>query len=311
MIILKETFNKIDKEAKKLDNKQLKAFLTIATLQSFTLAAQNLNYAQSTVTTQVKLLEKELGVRLFERLGHCITLTPDGKRLLPIAKQILKLSNDAKNVVNSQDVPSGTLSIGIIESLCVTRLPRILEEYRLRYPSVDLILKFGSCSDFLRLLKENTIDIAFFIEPKISEDEFITEIECPEEMVLLAAPQHPLAKKENIYPEDLKGQPLILTETGCSYRALFERMLTECGVKPGAIIETGHVQLIKQLAISQMGITLLPLVAAQQECEAQSLVKLNWKGPEFELLTQVLYHRNKWISASLKAFTALIHEMKL
>jgi len=294
-----------------LDNKQLRTFLTIAKLQSFTLAAQNLNYAQSTVTTQIKLLEKELGTRLFERLGHCITLTPDGKRLLPFAKQILKLSKDAKSVVNNSKVPRGTLSIGAIESLCVTRLPKILKEYRRRYPDVEITLKFGNCTDFLDLLKENTIDIAFFLEKKMIEEDFITEVEFPEDMVLLSAPQHPLSEKENIFPQDLMGESLILTEAGCSYRALFEGVLTQYGVKPSSIIETGNVQLIKQLAMSGLGVTLLPLVAVEEECTCGRLIKLNWKGPKFELLTQVLYHKNKWISSALKAFIELIHEIKL
>lgn len=312
LIMLKEIFNKIDnRSVKKLDNKQLKTFLTIARLQSFTLTAQNLNYAQSTVTTQIKLLEKEFGVRLFERLGHCITLTPEGKRLLPFAEQILKLSNDAKGAINNSDVISGTLSIGAVESLCVMRLPKILKEYCLRYPNVEIALKFGNCADFFRFLKENTIDIAFFLEKKIREEDFITEMEFEEPMVLLSSPEHPFAQKESVLPEDLIGESLILTETGCSYRALFENILTQYRIKTRSIIETGNVQLIKQLTMSGLGITLLPLVAVEEECIQKRLVKLNWKGPTFELLTQVLYHKNKWISTPLKAFIGLMHEMKL
>ena len=294
-----------------LDNKQLKTFLTIAKLQSFTLTAQNLNYAQSTITSQIQLLKKEFGVRLFERLGHHITLTSEGKKLLPFAEQILKLSNDAKSAIDNSEVPNGTLSIGVIESLCVTRLPKILKEYRLRYPNVEITLKFGNRTDFLRFLKENTIDIAFFLEKKINEDDFFTEIEFPEPMVLLSLPEHPLAQKGSVFPEDLAGEPLILTEAGCSYRTILENILTQYGIKPSSVIETGNVQLIKQLAISGLGITLLPLVAVEEECIQQRLVKLNWKGPTFEILTQVIYHKNKWISASLKAFIELMHELKL
>ena len=294
-----------------MDNKQLKTFLTIARLQSFTLTAQNLNYAQSTITSQIQLLEKELGARLFERLGHCITLTPEGKRLLPFAEQILKLSNDAKNSINNSEMPTGTLSIGVVESLCVMRLPKILKEYRQRYPNVEISLKFGNCMDFLRFLKENTIDIAFFLEKKINEEDYITEIEFPEPMVLLSLPEHPLAQKESVFPEDLAGEPLILTEIGCSYRALLDNILTQYGIKSNSVIETGNVQLIKQLAISGLGITLLPLIAVEEECTQQRLVKLNWKGPAFEILTQVIYHKNKWISAPLKAFIELTHELEL
>jgi len=294
-----------------LDNKQLRTFLTIARLQSFTLTAQNLNYAQSTITSQIQSLEKEFGVKLFERLGHRITLTSAGKRLLPFAEQILKLSNDAKSAIKNSEVPSGTLSIGAVESLCVLRLPKILKEYRIRYPNVEIALKFGNCTDFLRFLKENTIDIAFFLEKKINEEDFITEIEFPEPLVLLSLPKHPLAQKESVYPEDLAGEPLILTEIGCSYRALFENILAQYGIKPNAVIETENVQSIRQFAMSGLGITLLPLVAVEEECLNKRLVKLKWKGPAFEMLTQVIYHKNKWISSPLKAFIELLHEMDL
>ncbi|MEW9122997.1 MAG: substrate-binding domain-containing protein, partial [Thermotaleaceae bacterium] len=70
----------------------------------------------------------------------------------------------------------------------------------------------------------------------------------------------------------------------------------------------GNVQTIKQLTISGMGITLLPFIAVEEECAQNRLVKLNWKGPDFEILTQVLYHKNKWISPALKSFIELIHE---
>lgn len=294
-----------------MDIRQLKTFLTIAKLQSFTLTAQNLGYAQSTITTQIQLLEKEFGVKLFERLGHNISLTLEGKRLLPFAEQIIKLSDDAKNAMTYSDLPKGTLVIGAVESLCIMRLPKILKEYRLRYPDVEIILKFGSCTDFLRGLRDNTIDIAFFLEEKISEEGYVTEICFPEPMGILSSPEHPFTEKENVYPEDLNGETLILTEIGCGYRALFENILTQFAIKPCSIIETGNVQAIKQLTMSGLGITLLPLIAAEEECSQQRLAKLNWKGPSFEILTQVLYHKDKWISAALKAFIELLHEMKL
>lgn len=311
LIKLKKIFEKIDiRSVKILDIKQLKTFLTIAKLQSFTLTAQNLNYAQSTVTTQIQLLEKEFGVRLFERLGHHITLTSEGKELLPFAEQILMLSNEAKNVMDNSTVPKGTLSIGLVESLCAVHLPKILKEYRLRYPDVEIALKFGSSADFFRFLKDNTIDIAFFLDKRISEEDFVTEIQFSEPLVILSSPEHKLTQKESVYPEDLADETLILTETGCSYRALFENILTQYTVKPRSIIETGNVQAIKQLAMSGLGITLLPLVAVEEECFQQRLVKLNWKGPAFDTFTQVMYHKNKWISTPLKAFIELIHEMK-
>lgn len=288
-----------------MDFKQLNAFLTISKLQSFTKAAEILGYAQSSVTTQIKLLESELGVRLFERIGKNITLTHDGKKLLPYAKQMLKLSNDIKNTVFNTETPSGTLTIGAAESLCVLRLPEILKEYKKLYPSVEISLKFGSCAEFRHFLNDNIIDVAFSLGIKIDSEEFISEIEVPEPMLLLAYPGHPLINKKEVLPKDIETEPLILTEMGCSYRAALENILHTCNVKPNITLETGSVQAIKQFTMSGLGITLLPKVAVEDEITTKKLIPLNWIGPNFEIISQVLYHKNKWISPALKEFLKL------
>lgn len=288
-----------------MDFKQLSAFVEISKIQSFTAAANTLGYAQSTVTTQIKLLEGELGVKLFERIGKNVTLTHEGKKLLPYAKQMLKLSHDVKNAVFNEEKPSGTLTIGAAESLCVIRLPEILKEYRKLYPDVDVSLKFGSCADFRHFLKNNIIDVAFSLGRKIDDDDFISEVEFDEPMLLLAYPGHPLIDKAEVLPKDIENVPLILTETGCSYRAAFENILNEYNVKANLVLETGSVQAIKQFTMSGLGITLLPKVAVKDEVAGGKLVPLNWKGPDFEIISQVLYHKDKWISPALKEFLRL------
>lgn len=285
--------------------------MTIAKLKSFSKAALELDYAQSSITSQIQSLEQELNVRLFERLGHNIALTPEGKKLLPIAEQMLKLSNDAKNIADDPNKPSGPLIIGAVESLCVTRLPKLIKEYRSRYPDVEILIKFGTKSDFLRSLKDNTIDIAFFVDQKIANSEFIMVAQIPEPMALLCSSEHPFARRENVYPEDLSGEPLILTEHCCGYRALFETIMSQYNIKPRSVIESGNVQAIKQLILSGMGITFLPQTAVEEELQQKRFVKLNWIGPEFLIFTQVFYHKTKWMSTALKAFIELIQEMKL
>lgn len=288
-----------------MDFKQLNAFLTISKLQSFTKAADALGYAQSSITTQIKSLESELEVKLFERIGKNVTLTHEGKKLLPYAKQMLKLSNDIKNTVFNKETPSGTLTIGAAESLCVLRLPEILKEYKKLYPEVEVSLKFGSCADFRYFLTDNIIDVAFSLGVKIDSDEFISEVEIPEPMLFLAYPGHPLINKKSILPKDIENEPLILTETGCSYRAALENILTSCDVKPNIAFETGSVQAIKQFTMSGLGITLLPKVAVEDEINNGKLIPLNWAGPEFGVISQVLYHKDKWISPALKEFLKL------
>ncbi|WP_294351832.1 LysR family transcriptional regulator [uncultured Clostridium sp.] len=291
-----------------MDFRQLNTFLTIGKLQSFTAAASELGYAQSTITTQIKSLEDELGVKLFDRIGKNITLTHEGRKLLPYAKQMIKLSTDIKNVVFKDEKPSGTLTIGAAESLCVIRLPEILKEYRQMFPDVEVSMKFGSCADFKHLLKDNIIDVAFSLGRKIESTDFVTEVEFDEPMLLLAYPGHHLISKEEIFPEDIENEALILTETGCSYRAAFENILSEHNIKPNLVLETGSVQAIKQFTMSGLGITLLPAVSVSDEINSGKLIPLNWAGPDFGIISQVIYHKDKWISPALKEFLKLSHK---
>ncbi|WP_234121980.1 LysR family transcriptional regulator [Clostridium hydrogenum] len=288
-----------------MDFKQLNAFVTISRLHSFTGAAEMLGYAQSTITNQIKLLEDELGVKLFERIGKSVTMTHEGKKLLPYAKQMMKLSEQFKNAAFSEEKPTGTLTIGAAESLCVIRLPGILKEYRRLYPEVEVSLKFGSCADFRHFLKNNIIDVAFSLGTKIDSEDFINEVQFDEPMLLLAYPGHHLISKEKVYPRDIADEPMVLTEMGCSYRAAFENILSEYNVKSNLVLETGSVQAIKQFTMSGLGITLLPKVAVEDELESGRLIPLNWAGPDFGIVSQVLYHKDKWISPALKAFLDL------
>jgi DNA-binding transcriptional LysR family regulator len=275
-----------------MEFRHLNTFMTIARLQSFSKAAEELGYAQSSISSQIQLLEQELKVRLFERLGHNITLTAEGSKLLPIAELILKLSMEAKSIAVDQEKPSGSLIIGAIETLCVSRLPNLLKEYRTRYSDVEILLKFGSTPDFLRSMKENTIDIAFFIDREIINDDYITVWQMEESMALICAPEYAFADREEVFPEDLSGEPLILTEPSCGYRALFDSIMSQFHIKPRSVIETGNVHAIKQLTLSGMGIAFLPVTAVEEELGQKRLIKLNWKDQTFPVFTQVLYHKS-------------------
>jgi len=289
--------------------RQLKSFVTIARSGSFTRAAELLDYAQSSVTTQVQTLESELGTRLFERLGRRVVLTSDGEKLLKYADQILKLSTEVKEIISGSAVPRGTLSIGAPESLCVYRLPELLQNYRKQYPEVELILRSGACPDFIRWLKEGFVDVALFLHRPVEMPELILKTVTNEIMVVLAGASHPLSGKGSVVPRDLEGDNLILTEFGCSYRSVFEAMLAEAGVRPASITEFGSVEAIKKAVISGLGVALLPRVAVEAELTTGLLTDLNWEGPEFNMVTEICYHKDKWLSPALEAFLGMAREM--
>ena len=285
-----------------MEFRQLNTFTAIVRQGGFTKAAQHLGYAQSTVTGHIQALEEELGAALFDRIGKSTKLTKAGEQFFAYAEQLLKISSEAKERLGSPECPRGTLIIGTPESLCMHRLSGLLTAFRLQYPQVTIQFLFGSYDCFRSHLRQNTIDIAFFLERPCTEADFVTQVLFEEPMALIAAPQHPLSGQKTVTPRNLSGQPLILTETGCGYRKLFESILMQEGVKPGDVTSIGSNEVIKKFVADDWGIGFLPRVAVQQELEDGRLAALPWSGPRFAIHAQVVYHRDKWHSPALQAF---------
>lgn len=278
---------------------------------NFSQAAQFLGYTQSTVTTHIQLLEKEFNTVLFERFGHQLMLTTDGERLYDYAEQITKLAEDTKNELENFQMPRGPIIIGLPESICVYYLTDVLTEYAALYPDVELKLKLGIGSDFRNLLRKNMMDIAFFLEKKISDTDLVSKLLWPEEIVMVASPRHSLAKLKQINIKDLRQQILVLTDSGSHYQTTLKQCLAKASVHPRTILEIGQIQTIKQFVISNLGVTILPYIAVKDEVAAGSLHILNWRGPDLNTNAHLVYHKEKWLSHAIQAFIKLIQERLL
>lgn len=292
-----------------MEFRQLNTFITVADLNSFTRAADILGYTQPTVTSQIQLLESELGVRLFERIRKNISLTHEGEKFLVYARQIVELCEEAKNAVKEHPIPKGVVTIGALESLCTTRVHSLLEEFHYKFPDIEIILKTIKSTEYEQLLLDNQIDVAFCLENMITSSDFIVELAIPEPLALLVSPSHPLSKLHKVYPENIAEYLLILAEEDCSYRKTIVGMLNDCGLAPKSIMEIGSVQAMKQLAVSGLGIIFLPKITVEEELSKGQLVELNWCGPSFKFFTQVIYHEDKWMSPALRTLLNMTKEI--
>ncbi|WP_235700096.1 LysR family transcriptional regulator [Clostridium senegalense] len=290
----------MDRKDIAMELRQLNTFITVADLNNFTRAADVLGYTQPTVTSQIQLLESELGVRLFERIKKNISLTYEGKKFLVYAKEIVAMCEEAKNTVKKQPIPKGVVTIGALESLCTTRLHILLKDFHEKFPDIEIILKTIKSTEYEELLLDNQIDVAFCLDRLIKTSDFIVDLAIPESLVLLTSPNHPLTKLFKVYPEDIADHLFILAEEECSYRRTILAILNNLNLKPKSIMEIGSIQAMKQLAISGLGIILLPKITVKEELFKGELVELNWHGPAFEFFTQVIYHEDKWISPALQ-----------
>ncbi|HVU14696.1 MAG TPA: LysR family transcriptional regulator [Phototrophicaceae bacterium] len=293
-----------------MDLRQLKTFQTVAATLSFTRAAEQLDYAQSSVTAQVRALEDELGVQLFDRLGRRVTLTDAGERLLDYAEKMLKLADEAALALAESSEPTGKLIIAAPETLSTYRLPPLLKQFRTRYPRVQLILRSFLVPETLARLADGSVDVAVLLTDAPPDSNGLMIVPLVEEhLLLLAAPEHHLNDGGCVQPDDLRDESLLLTEAGCSYRGAFENRLLARGVRPTTTMEFGSVEAIKQCVMANLGLTLLPEIAVCSEVNQGKLVALPWFEPDFHMGTRLIWHKDKWLSPALQEFIRLSEEI--
>ncbi len=291
-----------------MDLRQLATFRAVATGLSFTRAAVELGYAQSSVSAQVQALESELGVPLFDRLGRRVTLTESGRRLLPYAERMLALAEETRGAVVGEVEPMGSVTFSAPETLCTYRLPVLLSTFRSRYPGVQLAFRPLPSADTRRAVSEGTVDVAFVLDEPVRGTGLSVERLVAETLLVLAPPCHRLARSPRVVPADLEGETVLLTEEGCTYRGLFLRALASEGVYPGAVLEFGSVEAIKQCVIAGMGVTVLPEVAVTAEVADGRLAVLRWHEG-LRMATQVVWHKEKWHPPAVRVFLGVSREV--
>ncbi|MED4752123.1 LysR family transcriptional regulator [Brevibacillus choshinensis] len=289
-----------------MDTRYLQTFREVAKCQSFTRAAEVLGYAQSSVTTQIQNLETEFGVTLFERWGRKIRLTHAGEALLGYSDQVLAILDEAKGNFSEQAQMAGTLSIGTVESLAAFYLPPFLQKFRKEQPRMRMQLHPGICHDLRQGVKEGKYDFAFVLDWMQDHPE-LTNLNLGEEkLVVVAAPDHPLTKKERVEAKDFSGESWIFTEAGCSYRSIMEAVLRDAEATIDMTLEFGSLEAIKQCVSYDLGIALVPYIAVAEEAKNGTLAILPFSHPEVRVYRQLIYHKKKWMSQALLYFLELL-----
>lgn len=285
-----------------MEIRHLRAFLSVAKLMSFNKAADRLNYAQSSISSQIRALETELGVRLFDRLGRRIMLTEAGDRLIPYATKIVDLAEETHGEISGLGQLEGSLTIRIPETLGVYRLPPVIAEFTNRYPRVRLHFTTCSHEGLQKDLRQGTTDLAFLLAESVHSADMDVEALGFEPIVLVAPANHRLANEANVCTRDLRGETILLSRVDCSYRPLFEKILEEENIVLDSTLVFHSVETLKRCVMAGAGITALPLVSVIGEIQQGTLSKLAWREGEFEVAVLMIWSRERWLSSSLTAF---------
>lgn len=292
-----------------MELRQLNTFHTVATTLNFSRAAEALNYVPSNVTMQIKALEEELNVRLFDRLGKQLVLTTAGKRFLTHVQDILNKLDEARSSVHDNEILSGTLTISANEVVCAYRLPEVFKLFHFRYPGVRLIFRSVSNQQLKQTLFEGTSDVAFILDEPIQSTGLAVEALTEENFRLFVAPDHPLAKQTAIQLEDFYGEVFLINEKGCPYRTMFDQTFKKGDIDSISSLEFQSAEAIKQCAISGIGIAFLPKIVTEVEVERGELVALPWPFPNLDVYTHMAWHKDKWLSPIILSFIEAAREV--
>lgn len=267
-----------------------------------------MNYAQSSVTAQIQALEKELGIVLFDRLGRSVQITDAGRTLLGYAHQILNLTEEAQSVVSGNSHPEGVLAVGAPETICTYRLPAVLRQFHNRYPEIQLAFRPMLDIDLHAGVRGGEIDVGFLLQEPLRSNGLIVENLVKEPLRVISAPDHRLAGFSMVTPADLEWETILLTESGCGYRHLFEHAITRDSIYSVVKLEFTSVEAIKQCVIAGLGIGFLPKIAVEKEIAQGLLCELAWEKP-FQIYTQMVYSKEKWMSPAMKEFIRISREI--
>lgn len=281
-----------------MELRNLRTLVRIAELGSFSAAAEDLGYTQSTVTMQIKALEEELGVPVFDRIGRRVRLTDSGRQALRSARIMLAESERLLRSVQTEE--NALVRVGVYESLCGGFLPGTIRRFEEGQPGAVLSVVTAPRAELERKLQADQVDLIWVYGHDAPENtRTLAEFFHPAQP--LCAFGSPLQGRE-IRPEGLLQHRIIYTEPGCPYRRLLERFLEEQELAPEVFLETGSADVVLRFVEAGLGIGFMPGFIAREKIRSHAVSPFGIEGFEPRLYSRIYAHSDKWLTPAMKFF---------
>ena len=285
-----------------MELRNLITFIHVAELGSFTRAADQLGYSQSTISFQIKQLEEELDCLLFERINHTITLTERGRELVSYAHRVRALTDDFKESLTKDEGCSGHIHIVTPDSVCEEIIYSHYIDFHKRYPNISVKFTTADTSVMFDMLDHNEADVIITLDSHSYRRDYVIAKEEPLSMHFVASADSKFAKRRGLRMQDIAAEPFILTEYGQGYRRVFDKELAKKSLDITPVLEIGRTDIItRTLAKSDM-ISFLPDFVTRELMQKGELCYLDITDMDVDIWKQLIYHKNKWMSKSLKTF---------
>lgn len=291
-----------------MEIKNLITFVQVAERNSFTKAAQALDYAQSTVSFQIKQLETELDCLLFERINHTLILTDKGRELLEYAQKVTRLTDEFYDNMSEDRRIEGDIHVLAPDSLCEAMLLEHYSDFYQRYPGIRLRFSTADTEDMFQILDRNEADVMLTLDRHVYQKDYVIAKETHISTHFVVGADSPLAGRESICGAELVQQPFLLTERGMGYRRGLDRQLAKMSLELQPVLEIGRTDIITKLLEQGTAVSFLPDFITRRKVEAGKLVYLNVPDVPVDIWQQLIYHRNKWISRALDVFLRYVSQ---
>lgn len=262
-----------------MELRHLRYFVAVARRRHFTQAAEELNLAQPALSQQIQQLERELGLPLLERTSRRVRLTSAGEAFLKRAEHILSEVEMARcEMQEFASLKRGRVVIGALQSLAASHFSAMLARLHAYYPEIEIVLREESTEKLVELLQAGTLDLSLLqITSNPSSLELgslpiATEAVLTEEIVLITAPGHRLARQRHVAMEDLREESFISFKPGSNLRSILFQSTLVAGFTPHILFESGELGTIRSLVAEGLGIALLPRLVAEAPGRAIALV---------------------------------------
>ncbi len=288
-----------------MELRNLITFIHVAELGSFTKTAEQLGYSQSTVSFQIKQLEDELGCLLFERINHTITLTEQGHELVSYAHKVRALTEDFKETLTREDL-SGHLHIVTPDSVCEEMISAHYADFHRQYPGIFIRFSTGDTADMLDKLDHNEADVIITLDHRLYNKDYVVAKEQLLPMHFVASSQSKFANRKGLSVKDIIHEPFVLTEYGQGYRRVLDRELAKRSLEITPILEIGRTDIITSVLMENDMISFLPDFVTEELIASGKLCHLDVVDMNIDIWKQLIYHKHKWLSGSMKTFIEYI-----
>ena len=281
--------------------RQLRVFNEVARQLSFVRAAENLHLTPPAVTMQIKELESQVGMPLFDRSGKKVSLTTTGEYMVVYARKILALLKDAEDAsARLQRAEIGLLTVGMV-STAEYFMMRMLSDFRERHAGVDIRVCTGNREQLVKMLQNNEVDIAVMGQPP-TELQTRTEPFAAHPLVFVAASDHPLVQREQLTADDLRPYEFIVREQGSGTRVAMQKFFTDHRVEPRLQMQVNSNETLKQAVMAGLGLGFVSLHTIGSELDHGQIAILEVQSTPVFRVWNMVHTLSKVLSPAAEAF---------